>query len=151
MAMIQLPPDFKEFLKLLNKYKVEYLLVGGYAVGYHGYPRTTAHMDIWIDVNPNNANKIVKVLNEFGFDAPELTTDIFLEENKVIRMGVPPVRLEIFTSISGVDFLSCYQLRMIGMMDGIEVNIIDLENLRKNKKASGRFKDLNDLENLPSH
>lgn len=151
MAMIQLPPDFKEFLKLLNKYKVEYLLVGGYAVGYHGYPRATADMDIWVDVNPNNADRIVKVLNEFGFEAPELTTDIFLEVNKVIRMGVPPVRLEIITSISGVDFRSCYQLRMIGKMDGIEVNIIDLENLRKNKKASGRYKDLNDLENLPSH
>ena len=149
MAMIQLPPDFKEFLKLLNKHKVEYILVGGYAVGYHGYPRATADMDIWIDINPINAKKIVKVLNEFGFDAPELTTDLFLEENKVIRMGVPPVRLEIITSISGVDFNSCYQQRNIGKIDGIDVNIIDLDNLRKNKKASGRYKDLNDLENLP--
>jgi len=136
-------------LKLLNKHNVEYILVGGYAVGYHGYPRATADMDIWIDINTINATKIVKVLNEFGFDAPEITTDLFLEENKVIRMGVPPVRLEIITSISGVDFNSCYQQRNIGKIDGIYVNIIDLENLRKNKKASGRYKDLNDLENLP--
>ena len=149
MAMIQLPPDFKEFLKLLNKHKVEYLLVGGYAVGYYGYPRATADMDIWIAVKPINAKKIVTALNEFGFDAPELTTDLFLEENKIIRMGVPPVRLEIITSISGVDFDSCYQQKKHGKIDGIEVNIIDLENLRKNKKASGRYKDLNDLENLP--
>jgi len=147
--MIQIPPDFKEFLKLLNKHKVEYILVGGYAVGYHGYPRATADMDIWIDINTINATKIVKVLNEFGFDAPEITTDLFLEENKVIRMGVPPVRLEIITSISGVDFNSCYQQRNIVKIDGIDVNIIDLDNLRKNKKASGRYKDLNDLENLP--
>ncbi len=149
MAMIQLPPDFKEFLKLLNKHKVEYLLVGGYAVGYYGYPRATSDMDIWIAVKPTNANKIVSALNEFGFDAPELTTDLFLEENKIIRMGVPPVRLEIITTISGVDFDSCYQQKKHGKIDGVEVNIIDLENLRKNKTASGRYKDLNDLENLP--
>lgn len=150
MAMIQLPPDFKEFLKLLNKYKVEYLLVGGYAVGYHGYPRATADMDIWIAVNQTNARTMVKVLNEFGFDAPELTSDLFMEENKVIRMGVPPVRLEIITSISGVDFETCYQHKNYGKIDGVEVNIINLEDLKKNKKASGRYKDLNDLENLPS-
>jgi len=151
MAMIQLPPDFKEFLKLLNKHKVEYLLVGGYAVGYYGYPRATADMDIWIAVNPTNANRMVTALNDFGFDAPELTTDLFLEENKIIRMGVPPVRLEIITTISGVDFDSCFQQKEPGKIDGIEVNIIDLENLRKNKKASGRYKDLNDLENLPTN
>ncbi len=149
MAMIQLLPDFKEFLKLLNKHKVEYLLVGGYAVGYHGYPRATADMDIWIDISPINAKKIVSVLNEFGFESPELTEELFLEENKVIRMGVPPVRLELITSISGVEFNACFQQKNIGKIDGIEVNIIDLENLRKNKKASGRYKDLNDLENLP--
>jgi hypothetical protein len=106
-------------------------------------------MDIWIAVKPTNANKIVTVLNEFGFDAPELTTDLFLEENKIIRMGVPPVRLEIITTISGVDFDPCYQQKKHGKIDGVEVNIIDLENLRKNKTASGRYKDLNDLENLP--
>jgi len=151
MAMIQLPPDFKEFLKLLNKHKVEYLLVGGYAVGYYGYPRATADMDIWIAVNPTNANRMVTALNEFGFDVPELTTDLFLEENKIIRMGVPPVRLEIITTISGVDFDTCFQQKEQGKIDGIEINIIDLENLRKNKKASGRYKDLNDLENLPTN
>ena len=149
MAMIQLPPDFKEFLKLLNKHKVEYLLVGGYAVGYYGYPRATSDMDIWIAVKQTNANKIVTALNEFGFDSPQLTTDLFLEENKIIRMGVPPVRLEIITTISGVDFDSCYQQKKHGKIDGVEVNIIDLDNLRKNKQASGRYKDLNDLENLP--
>ena len=149
MAMIQLPPDFKEFLKLLNKHQVEYLLVGGYAVGYYGYPRATANMDIWIAVNSSNAKKIINVLNEFGFDSSELTFDLFLEENKIIRMGVPPVRLEIITSISGVDFDLCYQQKNLGKVDGVEVNIIDLDNLRKNKKASGRYKDMNDLENLP--
>ena len=90
MATIHLPPDFKEFLRLLNSNNVEYLLVGGYAVGYHGYHRLTADLDIWIAMHPQNGDKLVKVLKEFGFDLPELTPELFQLENKVIRMGVPP-------------------------------------------------------------
>ena len=149
MATIHLPPDFKDFLKLLKEHKVQYLLIGGYAVGYHGYPRATADMDIWIAMQPDNAIKIVSVLREFGFDVPELTTELFLKEKQIVRLGVPPVKLELATSISGVEFDECYRERVTDVLDGIEVNLISLKHLRINKKASGRYKDLNDLENLP--
>ena len=149
MAPINLPPDFKEFLKLLNAHQVEYLLIGGYAVAYHGYPRATADMDIWIALHPRNAEGVVTSLKAFGFDLPELTPELFLKEGQVIRMGVPPVRIEIATSISGVRFEECYAARVVDVLDEVEVNLIDLGHLKANKKAAGRYKDLNDLENLP--
>ncbi len=149
MATIHLPPDFKEFLQLLNVHNVHYLLIGGYAVGYHGYPRATVGMDVWIAIHPDNARRIVNALKEFGFDLPELEETIFLQEGKVIRMGVPPMRLEILTSISGVAFDECFDERIVDLLDGIPVNLISLERLKQNKKASGRYKDLNDLEHLP--
>ena len=145
---LTLPPDFKEFLKLLKEHDVRYLLIGGYAVGYHGYPRATEDLDIWIAVHPDNARKLVSVLQAFGFDNPELKPELFLQKPKIIRMGFPPMRLEITTSISGVEFDECYRSRIIDDVDGIEVSIIDLEHLKRNKKASGRTKDIADLENL---
>ena len=148
MATIQLPPDFKEFLKLLNSYRVEYLLVGGYAVGYHGYPRATGDMDLWVAVRQNNAEKLVVVLREFGLNAPQLSADIFLQEDQIIRMGVPPMRIELLTTISGVDFDSCYSERIVDVIDSVEVNIINLKHLKQNKQASGRYKDLDDLQYL---
>lgn len=149
MATIHLPPDFKEFLRLLNSNQVEYLLIGGYAVGYHGYPRATADLDIWIAMHPQNGDRLVKVLQEFGFDLPELTPELFQSEDKVIRLGVPPIRIELITSIDGVEFNECYSSRIQGELDGIDVNLIDLKHLKINKNASGRYKDLNDLEHLP--
>ncbi len=148
MATIQLPPDFKEFLQLLNSHKVEYLLIGGYAVGYYGYPRATGDMDIWIAVHPDNAHGVVKALNEFGFPLSVEDVSLFLQENKITRMGVPPLRLEILTTISGVTFAECYAQREIRDIDGVAVSLISLKDLKTNKKASGRYKDLNDLENL---
>ena len=149
MATIQLPADFKEFLQLLNEHNVEYLLIGGYAVGYYGYPRATVDMDIWIAINPVNAAQVVATLKTFGFDLPELNADLFLEENQVIRMGVPPMRLELLTSISGVEFETCFAERVVDEIDGVTVNLISLAHLKENKLASGRHKDLNDLEHLP--
>jgi len=149
MATIQLPPDFKEFLKLLNEYKVEYLLVGGYAVGYYGYPRATADMDIWIAMQSKNAEKMVAALKAFGFDLPELSPALFLKEDRIIRLGVPPIRIEIATTLSGVDFNHCFAERLIDILDGVRVNLISLDHLKINKKAAGRHKDLDDLENLP--
>jgi hypothetical protein len=146
---IELPLDFKEFLSLLNANGVEYLLIGGYAVGYHGYPRATNDMDIWIAINPSNAESMVKVLRAFGFDTPDLSVSLFLKENNIVRMGLPPMRIEVTTGISGVHFDACYAERIVDTIDGTEVNIISLRDLKKNKQASGRHKDLNDLENLP--
>jgi predicted nucleotidyltransferase len=148
MAMSLLPSDFKDFLRLLNSKEVEYLLVGGYAVGYYGYSRATADIDIWIAVNPDNANKVVAVIREFGFDTPELSSAVFLQESKVIRMGVPPFRIEVLTTISGVTFEECYAEKIVDTLDGIDINFISLRHLKANKKAAGRLKDLNDLEYL---
>jgi predicted nucleotidyltransferase len=149
MGTSLLPSDFKDFLKLLNSKKVEYLLIGGYAVGYYGYSRATADIDIWIAINPENAQKITDVITEFfGFSVEGATPELFLQENKIARMGVPPFRIEVLTTISGVSFEECYAERVVDTLDGIEVNLISLQPLKVNKKASGRLKDLNDLEYL---
>jgi hypothetical protein len=146
---IELPNDFKEFLRLLNANGVEYLLIGGYAVGYHGYPRATNDIDFWIAIHPDNAERMVEVLRQFGFAVPELQKELFLKAPSIVRMGIPPMRIEVTTRISGVSFDECYAERINDTVDGVEANIINLEHLKRNKKASGRFKDLNDLENLP--
>lgn len=148
MATSLLPPDFKDFLRLLNSKSVEYLLIGGYAVGYHGYVRATADIDIWIAIHPENAQKVTEVIREFGFNVEGLSAELFLQESKVIRMGVPPLRIEVLTTISGVDFDECYSERIVDTLDDIEVNIISLRHLKTNKRASGRLKDLTDLEYL---
>jgi predicted nucleotidyltransferase len=149
MATSQLPADFKEFLRLLNSRQVEYLLIGGYAVGYYGYPRATADIDIWIALNPANAHKVAATIREFfGSEVEGATAELFLQENKIARMGVPPFRIEILTTISGVNFSECYDKRVIDTIDGVEVNLISLAHLKANKKASGRLKDLSDLEHL---
>lgn len=132
----------------MNSHQVEYLLVGGYAVSYHGYPRTTADIDIWVAIQKENAEKLVAVLREFGFDAPQLTADLFLRQNQIIRMGNPPMRIELLTTISGVHFEECYSERIIDVIDDVEVLIINLEHLKRNKQASGRQKDLDDLAHL---
>ena len=149
MAIPNLLQDFKDFLKLLNSKRVEYLLVDGYAVGYHGYPRATADLDLWVAISKENAHKVLNVLLEFGFDTPDLSDQLFLEKNRVVRMGLPPFRIEIITSASGVDFHECYARRIEAAIDDVQVNIISLEDLKTNKKASGRTQDLVDLENLP--
>jgi len=148
LAMTLLPNDFKEFLKLLNLKQVKYLLIGGYAVGFYGYPRATADMDIWIAVDKDNTVKITEALKEFGFSMPEVTPEVFQQKDKVIRMGNPPLRIEIITSISGIDFNKTYAERVVEHIDEIPVSLISLKNLKLNKKASGRHKDLDDLEHL---
>ena len=149
MAIPSLPDDFKEFLKLLASNGVEYLLIGGYAVNVHGYVRTTNDLDIWVNVSPENGARIDRALREFGFGATGLTPDLFRAPNNVVRMGFPPVRIEVLTSISGVDFESCFSERETIQIDDIEVPVISLARLRQNKAASGRLKDLADLESLP--
>ncbi|HNT27351.1 MAG TPA: hypothetical protein PKH10_04140 [bacterium] len=133
---------------MLNSKQVEYLLVGGYAVGYYGYPRATADIDVWIAVSEQNAGRIVSALREFGFAVPDLKPELFLQKGRVIRMGVPPIRIEVITSASGVDFAECYSRRLVVEMDGIPVSLIELTDLKRNKKAAGRPKDLADLAQL---
>ncbi len=149
MGSIELHPDFKDFLRLLNLHKVEYILVGGYAVGYHGYPRATGDMDIWIAVNDANAEKVVAAVSDFGMPKESLSRELFLEKNKIIRMGVPPVRIELITGASGVDFAECYKRCETVNIDDLVVNIISLNDLKMNKRAAGRHKDLEDIEHIP--
>jgi hypothetical protein len=149
MTTTRLPADFKEFLALLAEQEVDYLVVGGYAVGYHGYPRSTGDMDVWIRRSPETARRLVHALREFGFDLPELEPDLFLDPDRVVRLGNPPLRIEIMTSLSGVTFDDCFANRVTEDTDAAPVHFIGLEDLRTNKRASGRHKDLDDLENLP--
>ncbi len=146
MDTIQLPRDFREFLKLLNSKKVEYLVIGGYAVGYYGHPRPTGDLDIWISNAPDNAERAREALEEFGFYCH---IDILLKDNQLARMGRPPFRIEVMTTIDGVNFSDCYSERVVADVNGVEVSLISLHRLKENKKASGRSKDVADLENLP--
>jgi hypothetical protein len=125
---------------LLNTRNVEYLIIGGYAVGYYGYPRATGDMDIWIAFNPSNIRAIAEALREFGFAIPE-PTESFLLEGEFIGIGNSPLRIEVLTSISGVSFAECYEARTTEIIDDIEINVIGLQHLKKNKQASGRLKD----------
>jgi hypothetical protein len=150
MAIPALARDFKEFLKLLNSNHVEYLLIGGYAVGIYGHIRATNDLDIWVNISAENGVRIDRALREFGFAPPALTSDLFLARNSIVRMGVPPMRIEILTSISGVEFESCYAEKQMTQIEEVDVPVISLPRLRENKAASGRAKDLADLESLPT-
>lgn len=149
MDTIPLPPDSKELLKLFNSHGVDYLLVGGYAVIYYGYVRSTGDMDVWIAVNPSNAKRVSAALQDFGFAAAEVTPVLFMEEGRMTRMGNVPFRIEILTKISGLTFSEAFARRIRVLIDEIEVNVIGLGDLLANKKASGRLKDLADIDNLP--
>lgn len=146
MGMMQLPPDFSEFLRLLNENAAEYLLVGGFAVNVHGYSRSTGDIAVWVDPSAENAGRVAAALRDFGF--PYATPALFTEPDQIVRMGVPPLRIEILTGIDGVEFDSCYQRRISVRTENIEIPVIHLEDLIANKKAAGRPKDLADLDEL---
>jgi hypothetical protein len=149
MATIHLPNDFKEFLGLLNSERVEYLLVGGYAVGHYGYSRATGDIDIWIAVNPANAAALVRALEKFGFGAGSLSADVFLADSRVLRVGVPPLQIDIISGVEGINFAQSFSNRKVTVLDSVEVSVISLEDLKANKRAVGRPKDLDDLAHLP--
>jgi hypothetical protein len=145
----ELPPDFSEFLRLLNAHGVSYLIIGGYAVGFHGHPRATADIDIWVPQDANTARQLVSAIREFGFETPELSADLFRRSDQVVRLGLPPVRIEILTTISGVRFGECAPRAVSAELGGVPVRIIGLDDLKRNKRAAGRHQDLADLERLP--
>lgn len=133
---------------MLNSRGVEYPIIGGYAVGYYGYARATGDMDVWIAFNPDNIRAVALALREFGFAIPD-PAESFLAEGQFIGIGNSPLRIEVLTSISGVRFAECYAQRTRDVLDDVEVSFIALAHLRANKQASGRLKDLNDLQHLP--
>jgi len=149
METANLFPDFKEFLRLLNSGNVKYLLIGGYAVNYYGHHRTTGDLDIWIAVDPENTKLVSRALQDFAFPADSVPPEMFEQPNKVFRFGRKPVRIELLTQPSGVEFSSCYERRTLADFDGLQVPVISLDDLKSNKRASGRRKDLDDLDNLP--
>ena len=140
--------DFTEFIKCLNKHDVKYLIVGGYAVAIHGHPRYTKDLDVWVRIATDNAEKILLALKEFGFSSLKLEVNDFTEPQNVIQLGYPPNRIDIITTASGIDFEESYANRLMVEIDGIKASFIDLENLKKNKRATGRYQDLADLEKL---
>lgn len=140
--------DFKEFLSLLIKNNAEYLIVGGYAVGIHGYPRYTGDLDIWLNPSDENAERILASVNEFGFSSFNLTKEDFTKAGNVVQLGYPPLRIDLLTEIDGVAFNECYVNRKEVKIDGLTLNFIGYDDLIKNKKQTGRHRDLGDIDNL---
>ncbi len=138
--------SFREFIESLNYNQVRYLVIGGYAVALHGHPRYTKDMDVWIEMSAENAIKVIKALEQFGLGSLGLQVSDFMEPEQVIQLGYPPVRIDLITTPSGVEFETCYVSKVEVEMEGVVVNFIDLENLKKNKRATGRLQDLADLE-----
>ena len=146
--MIKLPPDFLDFIRLLNEHGVEYLIVGGYAVAVHGYVRYTGDIDFFIAINPLNAARMVTVFNHFGLRQQDINTDLFMDPGKILRIGSEPMRLEVLNQISGVQFDACYKNRKTLEIEGVPVHFLGYSELIKNKQSTGRDKDTADVVEL---
>jgi hypothetical protein len=145
-----LDKDFREFVELLNSTNVEYLLVGGYALAAHGHPRYTGDIDFWVNPTSANAARLMSVLSQFGFGGVGLSERDFLEPDAVVQLGYPPARIDLLTAIDGVSFDDCYARRRQVTLAGVALTLIDVDDLRANKRAAGRPKDIADLEALDS-
>ena len=145
---LELPQDFKELFRSLNANKVEYLLIGGYAVICHGYVRNTIDIHVVVSNERENAERIVEALTDFGFGGLGLDVALFTDPDSLVRMGVEPIKIEILNYLKGVSFDLAYSRRKTQQVEDIEVSLIDLQDLISNKKAVGRLKDLADVEEL---
>jgi hypothetical protein len=145
---MKISPDFREFIACANARDVRFLIVGGYAVAYHGHPRYTKDLDVWVEPTAENARRLLDALEDFGFGTLELQVEDFLEPDQVIQLGYPPLRIDLLTSVSGLSFDDCYPNRQTMEIEEVEVPFIGLDDLKANKRASGRHQDLADLENL---
>jgi len=142
--------DFRDFIRLFNVYKVKYILVGGYSVILHGYSRTTGDMDIWVDKTPDNYHRIKQAFLEFGMPVFDMTEENFLTnpDLEVFTFGKPPSSIDIMLDVKGMDFDECYNNAVFFDEDGLQIRTIHFNNLVTAKKAAGRYKDMDDLENL---
>mgnify|MGYP006181017187 CR=1 FL=1 len=140
--------DFKEFIALLNQHNVQYIVIGGYALAFHGHPRYTKDIDIWIDAKEDNAKRVLDVLRDFGFGSVHLDIQDFISEENIIQLGYPPNRIDILTSAKGVVFGDCISSSHLTMIDDLEVRFLDIQNLIVNKQETGRLQDLADVEAL---
>lgn len=145
---MEVQKDFRDLLALFNVHKVEYLIVGGYALAFHGAPRFTGDIDIFVEPNAHNAERILKALIEFGFGSLNLTVADFSSPDKVVQLGVPPVRVDLVTAITGVSWKEAFGGRAPGIYGDIPVYFIGRNEFVANKRAVGRKKDLADLEAL---
>jgi hypothetical protein len=145
---MDLEEDLREFVELLNALEVRYLVVGAFAVAYHGYPRYTGDIDLFIEPSIENTQKIMMAIEQFGFGDIGLSVEDFLQDNQVIQLGVAPNRIDLLTFLTGVNFTEAWENRERGEIAGLNVSIISKELLKRNKAASGRSKDLADREYL---
>jgi len=145
---MRLSKDLREFIELLNSNGVEYLVVGAFAVAWHGHPRFTGDMDFFVRPAAANGEAILAVLRAFGFGSLDITAQDFSRANQVVQLGVPPNRIDLITSISGVTFEAAWEGRERGEIDGIPVAFIGLEDLIRNKETAARSKDLGDADAL---
>lgn len=141
-------PDFRELLGLFNSHAVEYLVVGAYALAFHGAPRNTGDIDLLVRAHPDNARKIVAALTAFGFGSLGLKDEDFLKPEQVVQLGVPPVRVDILTSLSGVTWEEAHAGRTPGHYGDVPLDFIGKREYIKNKRATGRLKDAADIEAL---
>lgn len=141
-------PDFRDLLALFNAHNVEYMIVGGYALAFHGAPRFTGDLDVLVKPDPDNARRILEALGAFGFASVGLTTGDFEGSDQVVQLGVPPVRVDIITSLTGVSWEEAFSGRATGIYGDIPVHYIGREQFVANKRAIGRKRDLADLEAL---
>jgi hypothetical protein len=147
-SIMEIRNDFKELLELFNKHKVEYLIVGGYALAFHGAPRFTGDIDLYVRPVHENTQRILAALDEFGFGSLDLCEEDFANPGKVVQLGVPAVRIDIITSISGVSWETADTRKVPGEYGETPVSFISREDLVANKKATGRKKDAADIEAL---
>jgi predicted nucleotidyltransferase len=143
-----LPKDLIDLLSKLNDCGVEYLVIGGYAVAAHGYPRFTQDLDIWVNHSRDNAERVADALDRFGVDVKKISTDLLSRPKTLISFGREPVKIEILTSVLGVEFSKSYKKRLVIDIQGVPVSIINLKDLLKNKKTTGRPEDLADVSRL---
>jgi hypothetical protein len=141
--------DYKEFIELFVKNKVEYLVVGGHAVIANGYSRLTSDLDLFYRLDIDNAKAILVSIQEFGLGSTGIKLEDLMEQGVINQLGVAPVRIDLVNEIDGVDFDTCFKNKVVLEVYGLAVNFLCFQDLIKNKKASGRNKDLNDIENLP--
>jgi len=145
---VKLQKDLREFIELLNSHRVEYLVVGGHAVAFHGYPRYTGDIDFLVRPSEENASRLVAVIERFGLAEADNLKPTLMQREKIVQIGRPPNRIDILTSASGIDFEEAWERASSGSLDGLPVRFPDLGSLLKNKRASGRAKDLADVEEL---
>ena len=139
---------FLEFLRLLEGHKVEYVVVGGYAVGVHGFPRYTGDLDVFVEISRENADRLIGVFGEFGFSSLNLKPEDFLEADMVIEIGREPMKIQVLTGIDGISFERCRNDRILVNVSGLQIPFIGFDCLLANKAASPRSKDRIDLEEL---